>query len=175
MFSNLYNDGGRVHDGGRAQDGVGLLTSILLRYTEVGSVHYWCEQHALKFTFVITQPQETSSLQDMLKPALEFFHQLEGRIMRVFDITCRSEENVCVITVTRDVDSMTQREVGLIVELLKRKYQKQLVYDEMYLPEEEQIFQEEMISQMLYSIQSDTMDRNVVALREEGRVLVFKS
>ena len=175
MFSNLYRDGGRVQEGGRAQDGVGLLTSILLRYAEVGSVHYWCEQHALKFTFMITKLQVDSSLQDMLKPAVEFFNQLEGRTMRVFDITYRNEEKVCVITVTRDVDSMTQREVGLIVELLKRKFHKQLLYEEMYLPEEEQIFQEEMISQMLYSIQSDTMKKNVVALREEGRVLVFKS
>ncbi|KJR45073.1 hypothetical protein UF75_4545 [Desulfosporosinus sp. I2] len=175
MFSNLYRDGGRVQEGGRAQDGVGLLTSILLRYAEVGTVHYWCEQHALKFTFMLTKPQVDSSLQDMLKPAVEFFNQLEGRTMRVFDITYRNEEKVCVITVTRDVDSMTQREVGLIVELLKRKFHKQLLYEEMYLPEEEQIFQEEMISQMLYSIQSDTMKKNVVALREEGRVLVFKS
>ena len=175
MFSNLSKDGGRIHDGGRAQDGVGLLTSILSRYAEVGSVHYWCEQQALKFTFMITHPQEASSIQNILKPAVEFFHQLEGRKMKVFDITCRSEENMCVITVTRDVDSMTQREVGLIVELLKRKYPKQLVYDEIYLPEEELIFQEDMISQMLYSIQNDNMDKNVVALREEGRVLVFKS
>jgi len=106
---------------------------------------------------------------------LELFHQLEGQSMRIFDIACRSEENVCVITVTRDVDSMTQREVGLIVELLKRKYKKKLVYDEIYLPEEEQIFQEEMISHMLSSIQTREIDKNVVALREEGRVLVFKS
>lgn len=179
MFGNLYKDGGRNNDGARAQDGVGLLTSILSRYAEVGSVHYWCEQHALKFTFMITDPKEalleTLSIHSIVKPAVEFFHQLESRKMRVFDITCRSEENACVITITRDVDSMTQREVGLIVELLKRNYPKQLVYDEMYLPEEEQIFQEDMISQMLYSIQSDNMDKNVVALREEGRVLVFKS
>jgi len=170
MLSNLqYKDGGRV------QDGIGLLTSILMRYTEVGSVHYWREQHALKFTFMVTQPKDVTSLQELLKPALEFFHQLEGRKMRVFDISCRSEENVCVITITRDVDSMTQREVGLIVELLKRKYKQQLIYDEMYLPEDEQIYQEEMITQMLSSIQNIDMNKNVVALREEGRVLVFKT
>lgn len=170
MYNNLqYKDGGRV------QDGVGLLTSILLRYSEVGSVHYWREQHALKFTFMITQHQEISSLQEILKPAIEFFHQLEGQSMRVFDIACRSEENVCVVTVTRDVDSVTQREVGLIVELLKREYKDNLVYDEMNLPEDEQIFQEEMISHMLSSIQTHDIDKNVVALREEGRVLVFKS
>ncbi len=80
-----------------------------------------------------------------------------------------------MITITRDVDSMTQREVGLIVELIKGKYKKQLLYDELYLPEDEQLFQEEMITHMLYSIHSDNMDKNVVALRDEGRVLVFKS
>ncbi|MCB8817741.1 hypothetical protein [Desulfosporosinus shakirovi] len=162
-------------DGGRLQDGVGLLTSILMRYTEVGSVHYWREQHALKFTFMVTQPQEVKSLREFLIPALEFFHQLEGMKMQVFDIASRSEEGVCVITITRDVDSMSQREVGLIVELLKRKFTKQLVYDEMYLPEDEQIYQEEMITQMLSSIQCNDINKNVVALREEGKVLVFKS
>ncbi len=170
MRSNLLHK-----DSGSVQDGVGLLSSILLRYAEVGSVHYCREQHALKFTFMIQHPQKVSSLQETLKPALEFFHHLEGQSMRIFDLAIRSEEKVCVITVTRDVDSMTQREVGLIVELIKGKYKKQLLFDELYLPEDEQIFQEERITHMLYSIHSDDIDKNVVALREEGRVLVFKS
>jgi hypothetical protein len=169
MLSNLYRDGGRV------QDGVGLLSSILLRYSEVGSVHYWREQHALKFTFMITQHQDVVSLLEIIKPALELFHQIEGKNMRIFDIACRNEENICVITVTRDVDSMTQCEVGLIVELIKRKYKKQLVYDETNLLEDELLFQEEMISHMLSSIQTNDIDENVVALREKNRVLVFKS
>ena len=171
MLNNL-----QAKDGALVQDGVGLLTSILLRYSEVGSVHYWREQHALKFTFMIRRSQEDAdALQELLKPALEFFHKLEGRIMRIFEIASRCEENVCVITLTRDVDSMTQREVGLIVELLKREYKKQLLFDEMNLPEDEQIYQEEMISHLLSSIQSQDIEKNVVALREEGRVLVFKS
>jgi len=170
MLSNLLHK-----DAGSVQDGIGLLSSILLRYAEVGSVHYCREQKALKFTFMIRQHEEVSSLREFLKPALELFHQLEGQNMRVFDLACRSEENICVITVTRDVDSMTQREVGLIVDLIKARFKKQLIYDELYLPEDEQIFQEEMITHMLYSIHGDDIDRNVVALREEGRVLVFKN
>lgn len=170
MLSNLLDK-----YAGRDQDGVELLSSILLRYAEVGSVYYWREQHALKFTFMIRQHQEVSSLQEILKPALEFFHHLEGQTMRVFELACQSEENVCVITVTRDVDSITQREVGLIVELIKGKYRNQMLYDELYLPEAEQILQEEMITHMLYSLHSADLNKNLVALREEGRVLVFKS
>lgn len=170
MLSDL-----KYKDGGHLQEGFGLLTSILMRYPEVGSVHYWRGQHALKFTFLVTQAHEVTHLQELLKPALELFHQFEGQRMKICDIACRCDEDVCVITITRDVDSITQREVGLIVELLKVKYQHQLVYDEMCLPEDEKIYQEEMIIQLLNSIQSKDINKNVVALREEGKVLVFKN
>ncbi|HBV87988.1 MAG TPA: hypothetical protein DEF42_15375 [Desulfosporosinus sp.] len=170
MLSNL-----QYRDGGRLQDGVGLLTSILTRYTEVGSVQYWREEHALKFKFMVNQAQDDTTLHELLKPALEIFHQLEGQRMRVFDIASRSEEGVSVITITRDVDSMSQREVGLIVELLKGAYKHQLIYDQIYLPQDEQIYQEEMITQMLSSIQNIDVKKNVVALREDDKVLVFKT
>lgn len=170
MLSNLLH---RAAKG--AQNGEDLLSSILFRYAEVGSVHYWSEQHALKFTFTVRQNQEIFALQDILKPALETYHFLEGHSMRLFDLTCRNEEDVWAITVTRDVESMTQREVGLIVDLIKEKCKQHLLYDELSLPEDEQIIQEEMISHMLCSIHSDGLDKNVVALREEGRVLVFNS
>ncbi|MBC2727683.1 MAG: hypothetical protein HGJ98_14620 [Desulfosporosinus sp.] len=170
MLSNL-----QYKDGGRLQDGVGLLTSILTRYTEVGSVQYWREEHALKFKFMVNQAQDDTTLHELLKPALEIFHQLEGQRMRVFDIASRSEEGVSVITITRDVDSMSQREVGLIVELLKGAYKHHLIYDQIYLPQDEQIYQEEMITQMLSSIQTIDVKKNVVALREDDKVLVFKT
>lgn len=161
--------------GGRLQDGVGLLTSILMRYTEVGSVHYWREENALKFTFLIRGTQDVKNLNELMLSALEFYHHLEGRKMRVFDVVCKAEEFVSVITITRDVDSLTQREVGLIIDLLKKNYKDQLIYDDIYISEDERIFQEEKISQMLSSIQNINFNKNVLVLREEGKVLVFKT
>ncbi|WP_407308580.1 hypothetical protein [Desulfosporosinus sp. SB140] len=169
VFNNLPND---VR---RGSDGVDLLTSILMRYSELGAVHYWYEQHALKFTFMIKQQIDLASLEDILRPALEFYHHLEGQKIRVLEITCRNEENVSVLTIVRDLESVSQREVGLIVELLKRKFGKQLVYDETNLADEELAFQEEVISQMLTSIKFMDIQRNVIALRDEGRVLVFNN
>lgn len=163
------------HDGGYFQNGVELLTSILMRYAELGSVHYWREEHALKFTFMVKQALDVTELQELLKPALEFFHKLEGQRMRLCDIKCRTEEEVCVVTITRDLGSMTQREVGLIVELLKGKYKKQMIFDELYLPEDEQIYQEEQISQMLTSIRINDLSKSITVMRDEGQVLVFKN
>ncbi len=155
-------------------DGAELLISILLRYPEVGSVHYCQDRHALRFTFVVTNVQESSG-QDLLLPALEVYHNLEGTEMQICEVDCKHEENVCILTITRDVVSMTQNEVGLIVDILKLHYAQRLVCDEGDLPEEELLVQEEMIDEMLATIKQDDIDKSVVAVREEGRVLVFKT
>ena len=162
-------------DGGYVPDGVGLLISILWRYPEVSTIHYWQEQHALKFTFMIMDIDDVSGLQVKLPEALSVFHKLENRKMLNFNIEFRQEERICVLTVTRDVDSMTQSEVGLIVELVKLEFANSLIIDQSDLPEDEIIFQEELIGQMLAKILSSDIDKNVIAVREEGKVLVFKA
>lgn len=162
-------------DGGYVPDGVGLLISILWRYPEVSTIHYWQEQHALKFTFMIMDIDDVSGLQVKLPEALSVFHKLENRKMLNFNIEFRQEERICVLTVTRDVDSMTQSEVGLIVELVKLEFANSLIIDHSDLPEDEIIFQEELIGQMLAKILSSDIDKNVIAVREEGKVLVFKA
>ena len=160
--------------GGYAPEGVGLLISILLRYPEVGSIHYWQEKHALRFTFMVRNI-ETSDLENKLVPALEVFHTFEGGSMQICQVECRKEEQVCILTITRDVESMTQSEVGLIVDMVKMQFAQNLVCDESDLPEDELLFQEELIGHMLATIRTNDMDKNVVAVREEGRVIVFKN
>lgn len=162
-------------DGGRVPEGVGLLISILLRYVEVGSVYYLQERHSLKFTFMIMGDADVSLLKEKLPKALEVFHGLEGRTMRCCEVECRSDEGIHALTIIRDVNSMTQNEVGLIVEFVKREFNDFLVCDDMNLPEDELEFQEELIGHMLANLTKYDLDKNVVAVREEGRVLVFKS
>lgn len=163
-----YNDGGYV------PEGAGLLISILLRYPEVGTIYYWQEKHALQFAFLI-KDQVDNQFAFNLEPALEVFHDLEGTEMEVCAIETRQEEQVAILTITRDVNTMTRSEVGLIVEMVKSKFANRLVYDETYLPEDELMFQEELIGHMLATVSTDGIDKNVVAVREEGRVIVFNN
>ena len=162
-------------DGGYVPDGVGLLISILWRYPEVSTIHYWQEQHALKFTFMLIDIEDVSELQVKLPEALTVFHKLENREMLRCNVESRQEERICVLTITRDVYSMTQSEVGLIVDLVNEEYANYLIMDQSDLPEDEIILQEELIGQMLATILSSDIDKNVVAVREEGKVLVFKA
>lgn len=168
-FNLQYKDGGQV------QDGVGLLISILLRYPEVCSVRYLREQHALKFQFLMYDSLNLARLPQNLLDALEVFHQLEERPMKIFKAEGQQEENFYRLTVTRDVESMNQTEVGFIVDLVKGSSTNELLYEEIELQEDELHFQEEVIAQVLELLQDNELDKNFIAVREEGRVFVYKN
>lgn len=165
----------RYKDGGQVSDGVGLLISILLRYPEVCSVRYLQEQHALKFQFLLFASRNIASLPQNLLDALEVFHQLEERSMKICNVEGHQEEDFYRLTVTRDVESMNHTEVGLIVDLVKENSTNELLYEEMQLQEDELHFQEEIIAQVLELLQKNELDKNFIAVRDEGRVFVYKN
>lgn len=161
-------------DGGCAQDGAGLLISILVRYPEVCSVRYQQSEHALTFRFTVSGSDQGEKFIRKLREALMAFHRIEGYPMQICEIQLRQEGNLALINVTRDVRSISQREVGLIVDLVKDITQ-QLIYDDTEIPEEEQAFQEEVIGQILQTFRDCRLDKGFIAVREEGRVLVYNS
>jgi hypothetical protein len=164
-------------DGGNVPEGVGLLISILVRYPEVCSVRYLQQEHALKFSFTLFGKENGERFIEKLRDALEVFHRLEGIMMKLCKVEQKLEEHLSLLTITRDVSSMSQMEVGLIVDLVKTELSKHLIYDELEaeLPEDELIFQEEVIGQILQSFKESVLDKSFIAIREEGRVLVYKN
>lgn len=161
-------------EGGQVPDEVGLLISILVRYPEVCSVRYLQDQHALIFQFLLFASSQVGCLPEKLQDAIDVFHELESRPMKLCKAEGKHEEDFYRLTITRDVESMNQAEVGLIVDLVKGSSSQELVYDEMEIQEEELEFQEEIIDQILEQLQKSELDKNLVAVREEGRVLVYK-
>ena len=150
----------------------GLLVSILLRYPEVGTISCCQKQQALVLKFLMTKDCEFEKLKFSLTEALEVFHKLEGRKMKLMNIE-RYEQELDILVITRDLVSITQNEVNLIVEIIKKNLGKHLIIDESNLLEEELIFQEDTINHMLAAIRSNGTEKNITALREDGRVLVF--
>ncbi len=154
--------------------GTGLLVSILLRYPEVGTISCSQKQQTLILKFLVAKDCAFEQLQNKLTQALEMFHKLEGRTMRLFKIE-KHEQELDLIVVTRDLHSITKNEINLIVELMKNNIGKQLIKDEGDLPEEEIVLQEEVINHMLAALRTNGTDKSFTAVREDGRVLVFNS
>jgi hypothetical protein len=152
--------------------GTGLLVSILLRYPEVGTISCCQEQQSLVLKFLVSKESDFKSLQNKLLQALQMFHKIEGRKMKMCKVE-KHEQELDLFVVTRDLRSITQNEINLIVEIIKDELGDQLVTDENSLAEDEIILQEEVINHMLAAIRSNGTEKNITAVREDGRVLVF--
>ena len=75
---------------------------------------------------------------------------------------------------TRDVASLSQEELALVIGLMKDTLGDRLVVDHNDgSPDEDLSMQEELIQEMLEDIKEDKLEKNLIAFREEGRVLVF--
>lgn len=150
----------------------GLLVSILLRYPEIGTISCCPLQQSLVLKFLVTKDCAYELLRDKMVEALELFHRIEGRKMRICTIEKQNQE-IDMLVITRDLVSITQNEMNLIVELIKTEIGSQLIIDESSLIEDEILLQEEVISHMLAAIRTNGTEKNITALREDGRVLVF--
>lgn len=165
----------KFKSGGQVSDSVGLLVSILVRYPEVGTINVDEAEQLLKFKFFLTK--EASDLEqycEQLKTSLQLFNQLEGRTCRVCSLDFRQEDGVVVFEVKRDIETVTQNELNLLVDLFRQYFFDTLVSDQgEEVPEEELLMQDELIRHMLENLRTNRLDKSVLALREEGRVLVF--
>lgn len=160
----------------KASETTGLLISILMRYPEVASVNYDPERQVLKFTFLcskILKAEEIESLKEMIFDAVGVYNSLENKK----DGNIFFEYNVCgdttVIELQRDVCTLIGKEITLIVGLLRQFLGEDLLVEESNLIGEDLLEQDEVIDYVLENIRLPKYEKQLVAFREEGRVLVF--
>ncbi|MCR6545924.1 hypothetical protein [Dehalobacterium formicoaceticum] len=156
---------------------VGLLISILLRYPEVGSIHFDPQTHEIRLTFIISGDRKILQIAEKrqaILEALQTYHQLEIIKPQLCAVEEKQHDHYSMIDVKRDVDTLTKDEISLLMELIQIHFPYALIVDisEEMWAEDIQI-QDEMIGHMLEGIKNGIVDNKLVAYREEGKVLVF--
>ncbi|RKO68092.1 hypothetical protein [Desulfofundulus salinus] len=158
-------------------DSVGLLISILVRYPEVATINFDPGRQVLKFTFIasrVLNRREIAAVKEKLLDSIEVFSMLEGKQTRVSLIDHQICDHLTMIEVQRDVETLVQEEIALIVQLLRQLLNDNLVAEANdSLFEEDLLIQEEIIEHMLDSMRAAAEDKHLFAFREDGRVLVF--
>ncbi|WP_066635427.1 hypothetical protein [Desulfolucanica intricata] len=158
-------------------DSVGLLISILVRYPEVATINFDPEQQVLKFTFILNHldGEEIKTVKSRVLDSIEVYNILEGKKPRVVLIGQQECDQFTLIEIQRDVDTLVQEEIALIVKLFYDAFWNYLVTDQnSSLIEEDLLVQEELIEHMLENVKCRASDnRYLYAIREEGKVLVF--
>jgi hypothetical protein len=158
--------------------GVSTLIAVLVRYPEVSSLNFEPETGLLRVSFCLRTElaaERASEFRARLDETLEAYRELvSASAPQVAEVQVDSMEAVTVLGLVRDVDTLSIEEVGLAIEILRDVAGPELVSDPNDLIEEELIAQEETIEATLESLK-ETPGGSLLALREEGRILVFNT
>lgn len=152
-----------------------LLVHLLVRHPEIATLRYDPRYQRLSFRFLVTRPLcngEYARLRRRLNDSLAVYHRLTGQPQGVCQLTRRLYGGLTDLEVSRDVASLTAEEVGLLIGILQEACGESLVADDSSdAPAADP--RSERIGELLAGLRQKPAASPLIALREEGRVLVF--
>jgi len=158
-------------------DGVNLLISILISYPEIGTVSFDPQYNQLKLKLMLStipSQDEFLNIKKLLTESISVYNMLEGLPLKTCEIQLDTHDKVAILTINRDVDTISKNEISLIVTLLRDKLKNHLIIDyNILLSEEDLLSQEEVIETMLDNIKQHSLQHGLIGIRENSRVLVF--
>lgn len=162
----------------QVSNGANLLISMLVRYPEIGTINFNPEDNSITLTFLISgipTNGDFNNLKRHIINSVTAYHVLKDIKGSTIDVELSSYEQVAILTIMRDVHSMSQGEINLTIKLLRDFFGERLVADHNdTLLEEDLLLQEEVIEDMLENMRKQYNDHHsLIAIREDGRVFVF--
>ena len=154
-----------------------LLVSILIRYPEVTAVNFDPLNQVLKFTFIVNSiltNKEKTKIKQLMLDSINVFNSLKSNRTRLINIVYQSSDNLTIIELQRDMETIVQGEIAVVMGLFQHCLKTSLVTeDNKPVIEEELAIQEKKINYLLESVKKTTRDKYLFAFREKGQVLVF--
>lgn len=164
----------------RSSDSVSLLISILVRFPQIGTVKIDSKKQVLWLNFMLSQSVELAEIEEFQKKTadiLQAYHSIVGLKPSFLRIdTQQPYEKFCLLSIGRDIASLSRGELSLIITTLSESFKDKLIMDEFsFEPEmfDDFGFPDDLIDSMLENMKFQRTSKNLTALRENGRVLVF--
>ena len=157
-------------------EGIDFFVSIMLRYPEIATVKYDPGRCGVRFTFILSEivsAMEQAKFKEVLVKSLLTYYQLEGQKDADVDLEITVGDEITLIEITRDVASLNPNEIGIMVTLFRESFGQAAVVESSAGFEDDLPYREEIIRHTLETLKKDQLEKRLIALREEGRVLVF--
>lgn len=160
----------------RISRNVSFLISILVRYSEISTVKYDPRDRTIRFTVLVNQIEGVDKSVNRLNEALSLFNHLQQRAPETLAVGQESLGEMVSFSVIRDIYTLTAEEIYTAVEFLRQEFPDKVVADPLNQAflEEEWWVQEELIEEMLRGLGRGRTARNLLAFREDGRVILFQ-
>ncbi|HHY15527.1 MAG TPA: hypothetical protein GX521_05590 [Firmicutes bacterium] len=154
---------------------VDLLVSLLVRYPEIGAVHYEPQEKALRFIYLVRDGEESSDLAffpDIYKSHLSIFHKLKKTEPSVNSLKVTHNSQLAVLEIRRDLATLSIEELNLSIELLRDCCGAALVREGQADAAEDEWEHNDLIEALLAAASLVGPER-LTGFRQDGRVLVF--
>lgn len=162
---------------GGSTRGLGTLIAVMMRYPEVSAVQCDPEANTMSITFILPRAIEETLWQgfsDQLQEVLGSYRDITGRPLHHLELNRTEFGDVTSIELRRDTKTVSVEEVGMAIEVLRDAFDGGAIADPHDLLEEEMMLQEETIQERLADLIQHGCGQ-LVALRDEGRVVVFNT
>ena len=160
------------------EESINLLTSLLVRYPELCTINFTPKGRLLKLSFILKDELKKDSFtrfNNELVECVSTYLYFENRTEpKHFKINYSLGSGLTVIEITRDANTLRQKEIGLIINYLHDNFNQIVVSDEPVFKEDDLPEQDDFICNMLDNLRIKTPKNKLIAVREEGRVMVFK-
>lgn len=154
---------------------IDLFVSILVRFPQIGTIHYEPDAKTIRFVFLLKDPnQDFQKFARTFESHLSLFHLLRDGDVGVATLKKIENNLLATIEVTRDFASISLTEINLIVELFSDYYGDALLQEGPQMIEEDMVEQNMIIDALLNSSSCLSLER-LTGFRENGRVLVFST
>jgi len=158
-------------------NGVNLLISILISYPEISTVSFDPQYNHIKLKLMLSaipSENEFSIIKHLLIDSIAVYNMLEGLPLKTSEIHLDTHDKVAILSIIRDINTLSLDELTLIITLLRENLANYLILEyHIPLSQEDLLSQEEIIETMLENMQAHRLLYSLLAIRENGRVLVF--
>lgn len=162
---------------GGSTRGLGTLIAVLMRYPEVSSVQCAPEEKTIQVSFVICGtigPASWDGLHEDVLFSLTHYRQMTKRPLTTIQFAMQVSGDVTTVELVRDTQTVSVEEVGILIEILREQANLTVLFDPHDLLEEDLMVQEETIQERLETLVEEGSGQ-LVAMRDEGRVLIFNT
>jgi hypothetical protein len=106
--------------------------------------------------------------------SLEALAVLDRVQPEIIDFSFKRQKDLSFLEIRRDIASFSSDELSLIVKIINNRYGQEVIKDEeSEAGEEDLLFQEEMIAHMMEELKETPQEKELIGIREEGRVMIF--
>ncbi len=164
-------------DGEAFTGAMSLIVSLLIRYPEIATLKLNPEDFSLIFSLIFRykfSTEEKRNFREELKMSLETLAALDQVEPQLIEVNFRRQDDLSFVEIKRDLSTFSPEELSLVLKIIDRRYSQQLIKEaENETGEEDLLFQDEMIAHMLEELKEMPPEKEMIGIREEGRVMIF--